>query len=222
MARRCEKWGVLLWIFAEGREIGGVYWSVIGHRLRVGVARVKGKVQEWCKGCGLGWKCGKGGVKHQSWVPHDGGASDVGHPSLLSKGNLQLPYPSRTLTRIEAMAPELQLPVHVHTGPLQFRMQSELASIRINFRACSVDLLGKQPTVKNYCTSADSRTKSGPAFRRGPAPSCKIYSSTRNYRKHEQWEYYHEGPRNGTRDTQKYRWDPEDSIAHCDDRDSYQ
>jgi hypothetical protein len=60
-----------------------------------------------------------------------------------SPAHSQLPYPSRTLTRIEAMAPELQLPVHVHTGPLQFRMQSELASIRINFCACSVDLPGK-------------------------------------------------------------------------------
>ncbi len=52
MARRCEKWGVLLWIFAKEREIGGVYWSVIGHCLRVGAAGVKGKVQEWCSGCG--------------------------------------------------------------------------------------------------------------------------------------------------------------------------
>jgi len=53
MARRCEKWGFLLWIFAERREIGGVYvgvyWSVIGHRLRVGAMGVKGKVQEWCR-----------------------------------------------------------------------------------------------------------------------------------------------------------------------------
>ena len=27
----------------------GVYWSVIGHRLRVGAMGVKGKVQEWCR-----------------------------------------------------------------------------------------------------------------------------------------------------------------------------
>jgi len=49
MARRCEKWGVSLWIFAEGCEIGGVYWSVIGHRLRVGAMGGISKVQEWCK-----------------------------------------------------------------------------------------------------------------------------------------------------------------------------
>ena len=60
MARRCEKWGFWLWIFAEGREIGGLYSSVIGHRLRVGAMGVKGKVQEGCRLCGLGWKCGKG------------------------------------------------------------------------------------------------------------------------------------------------------------------
>jgi hypothetical protein len=29
MARRCEKRGFLLWIFAEGREIGGVYWGLL-------------------------------------------------------------------------------------------------------------------------------------------------------------------------------------------------
>jgi hypothetical protein len=49
MARRCEKWGVSLWIFAGGCEIGGVYCSVIGHRLRVGAESGKGKAQEWCK-----------------------------------------------------------------------------------------------------------------------------------------------------------------------------
>ena len=49
MARRGEKWGFLLWIFAEGCEISGVYWSVIGHRLRVGAMGVKGKAQEWCR-----------------------------------------------------------------------------------------------------------------------------------------------------------------------------
>jgi hypothetical protein len=49
MARRCEKLGFLLWIFAERCGIGGVYWSVIGHRLRVGAMGVKGKVQEWCR-----------------------------------------------------------------------------------------------------------------------------------------------------------------------------
>ena len=49
MAQRCEKWGFLLWIFAKGREIGRVYWSVIGHRLRVGAASRKGKAQEWCR-----------------------------------------------------------------------------------------------------------------------------------------------------------------------------
>ena len=49
MARRCEKWGFLLWIFAGEREIGGVYWSVIGHRLRVGAEGAKGKAQEWCR-----------------------------------------------------------------------------------------------------------------------------------------------------------------------------
>src|SRR6266851_3628568 len=53
MARRCEKWGFLLWIFVKRREIGGVYWSVIGHRLRVGAMGVKGKVKEWCR---LVWK----------------------------------------------------------------------------------------------------------------------------------------------------------------------
>ena len=54
MARRCEKWGFLLWIFAKGREIGGVYWSVIGHRLRVGAMGMKGKVQEWCRWVWMG------------------------------------------------------------------------------------------------------------------------------------------------------------------------
>jgi hypothetical protein len=49
MARSREKWGFWLWIFAKGREIGGVYWSVIGHRLRVGAEGRKGKVQEWCR-----------------------------------------------------------------------------------------------------------------------------------------------------------------------------
>ena len=49
MARSREKWGFWLWIFAKGREIGGVYWSVIGHRLRVGATGVKGKAQEWCR-----------------------------------------------------------------------------------------------------------------------------------------------------------------------------
>jgi hypothetical protein len=61
MARRCEKWGFWLWIFAEGREIGGVYWSVIGHRLRVGAMGVKGKVQEWCRLMWMGvemWEMG--------------------------------------------------------------------------------------------------------------------------------------------------------------------
>jgi hypothetical protein len=49
MARRCEKWGFWLWIFAKRREIDGVYCSVIGHRLRVGAEGVKGKAQEWCR-----------------------------------------------------------------------------------------------------------------------------------------------------------------------------
>jgi hypothetical protein len=66
MARRCEKWGFLLWIFLEGREIGGVYvgvyWSVIGHRLRVGSMGVKGKVQEWCSWCGRGVEMWERGV----------------------------------------------------------------------------------------------------------------------------------------------------------------
>jgi hypothetical protein len=52
MAWKCGKWGILLWIFAEGREIRGVcvgvYWSVIGHRLSVGAEEGKGKAQEWC------------------------------------------------------------------------------------------------------------------------------------------------------------------------------
>jgi hypothetical protein len=43
MARRCEKWGFWLWIFAKRREIGGVYWSVIGHRLRVGAMGGEGQ-----------------------------------------------------------------------------------------------------------------------------------------------------------------------------------
>src|SRR5882757_3390821 len=83
MARRCEKWGFLLWIFAEERGIGGVYWSVIGHRLRVGAMGVKGKAQEWCRFVWTGvemWE--RGDVKHQSWVPHlrDGFIVDkVGH-----------------------------------------------------------------------------------------------------------------------------------------------
>ena len=66
MARRCEKWGVLLWIFAKEREIGGVYWSVIGHRLRVGAMGVKGKVQEWCR---LVW------IRVEMW--ERGGRTDI-------------------------------------------------------------------------------------------------------------------------------------------------
>jgi hypothetical protein len=31
--------------------------------LRVGARDGKGKVQEWCRGCGLGWKCGKGAIE---------------------------------------------------------------------------------------------------------------------------------------------------------------
>jgi hypothetical protein len=61
MARRREKWGFWLWILVKGREIGGVYWSVIGHRLRVGPEGVKGKVQEWCKSVWMGvemWEIG--------------------------------------------------------------------------------------------------------------------------------------------------------------------
>jgi hypothetical protein len=61
MARSREKWGFWLWIFAKGCEIDGVYWSVIGHRLRVGAEGVKGKVLEWCRLCGWEWKCGKWG-----------------------------------------------------------------------------------------------------------------------------------------------------------------
>ena len=49
MARSREKWGFWLWIFAGEREMTGVYWSVIGHRLRVGVEGGKGKAQEWCR-----------------------------------------------------------------------------------------------------------------------------------------------------------------------------
>jgi hypothetical protein len=60
MGRSREKWGILLWIFAKRRELLGVYCSVIGHHLRVGARGAKGKVQEWCSGCGLAWKCGKG------------------------------------------------------------------------------------------------------------------------------------------------------------------
>jgi len=60
MGQNSEKWGILLWIFAKRREIGGVYCSVIGHRLRVGATSKKGKAHEWCNECGSGWKCGKG------------------------------------------------------------------------------------------------------------------------------------------------------------------
>jgi hypothetical protein len=69
-----EKWGILLWIFAGRREIGGVYWSVIGHRLRVGAAGVKGKVQEWCRLVWMEvemWKGGSvesGGMQSSSWL----------------------------------------------------------------------------------------------------------------------------------------------------------
>jgi hypothetical protein len=49
MARSRKKWGFWLWIFAGGREFGGIYRSVIGHRLRVGAMGVKGKAQEWCR-----------------------------------------------------------------------------------------------------------------------------------------------------------------------------
>ena len=62
MEQNGQKWGILLWIFAEGREIGGVYCSVIGHPLRVGATGQQSKAQEWCKGCGWGWKCGKAGT----------------------------------------------------------------------------------------------------------------------------------------------------------------
>jgi hypothetical protein len=49
MGRKHQKWGISLWISAETRETGGVYWSVIGHRLRVGATPRKGKAQEWCR-----------------------------------------------------------------------------------------------------------------------------------------------------------------------------
>jgi hypothetical protein len=61
MARSREKWGFLLWIFAGGLEFGGVYCSVIGHRLRLGAMGVKGKVQEWCRLVWMGvemWEIG--------------------------------------------------------------------------------------------------------------------------------------------------------------------
>jgi hypothetical protein len=63
MARRGEKWGFSLWIFVERREIGGVYWSVIGHRLRVGAEEVKGKVQEWCRLVWMGVEMWERGAK---------------------------------------------------------------------------------------------------------------------------------------------------------------
>jgi len=51
----------------------GVYWSVIGHRLRVGAMGVKGKVQEWCRECGWGvemWEKGaKEGMSQCSQMP---------------------------------------------------------------------------------------------------------------------------------------------------------
>jgi hypothetical protein len=62
MAQRCEKWGFLLWIFAGGREISGVYCSVIGHRLRVGAMGWKGKAQKWCRFVWMGvemWEIGQ-------------------------------------------------------------------------------------------------------------------------------------------------------------------
>jgi hypothetical protein len=61
MARSREKWGFWLWIFAEECEISGVYWSVIGHRLRVGAKGEKGKAQEWCKWVWIGVEMWKGG-----------------------------------------------------------------------------------------------------------------------------------------------------------------
>jgi hypothetical protein len=69
MARRCEKWGFLLWIFAERREIGEVYWSVIGHRLRVGAGAAKGKVQEWCRLVWMGVEMWEMGVLNLSVRP---------------------------------------------------------------------------------------------------------------------------------------------------------
>jgi hypothetical protein len=61
MAPSREKWGFRLWIFSKGGEIGGVSWSVIGHRLRVGAEAGKGKVQEWCRLVWIGvemWEMG--------------------------------------------------------------------------------------------------------------------------------------------------------------------
>ena len=46
-----------------------VYWSVIGHRLKVGAADGKDKVHERCRWCGLGWKCGKEGYTNGEPFP---------------------------------------------------------------------------------------------------------------------------------------------------------
>jgi hypothetical protein len=67
MAQSREKWGFWLWIFAGGREIRGVYCSVIGHRLRVGATGVKGKVQKGCRLCGWGVEMWERGVRR--WPP---------------------------------------------------------------------------------------------------------------------------------------------------------
>jgi hypothetical protein len=42
-----------------------VYWSVIGHRLRVGAAGVKGKAQKWCKLVWTGVEMWERGLDHE-------------------------------------------------------------------------------------------------------------------------------------------------------------
>jgi hypothetical protein len=83
MARSREKWGFWLWIFAGEREMTGVYWSVIGHRLRVGAKGKKGKVQEWCSLVWIGvemWEMGlpegRGGLM---MGVHFGGRAEIKH-----------------------------------------------------------------------------------------------------------------------------------------------
>jgi hypothetical protein len=55
--------GVFAVDFREKARNWWVYWSVIGHRLRVGAEEVKGKVQEWCRLVWMGvemWERGCG------------------------------------------------------------------------------------------------------------------------------------------------------------------
>jgi hypothetical protein len=69
------------------REISGVYWSVIGHRLRVGAAGGKGQRAGVVQCVWIGVEMWERGVKFcgvaHNWVPH---LRDAGVPASLLVG----------------------------------------------------------------------------------------------------------------------------------------